>query len=39
MSTDLNPKAAEALKISERTAYRYWSFARARLHQELTESD
>ena len=32
-------QAAEALKISERTAYRYWSFARARLHQELTESD
>lgn len=32
-------QAAQALKISERTAYRYWSFARARLHQELTESD
>ena len=32
-------QAAEALKISPRTAYRYWSFARARLCQELTESD
>jgi RNA polymerase sigma factor (TIGR02999 family) len=32
-------QASEALKISTRTAYRYWSFARARLSQELTESD
>ena len=32
-------QAAEALKISSRTAYRYWAFARARLTQELTESD
>ena len=32
-------QAAKALKISERKAYRYWSFAKARLCQELTESD
>jgi RNA polymerase sigma factor (TIGR02999 family) len=32
-------QAAEALKISPRSAYRYWSFAKARLHQELTEND
>jgi len=32
-------QAGEALKISPRSAYRYWSFAKARLQQELTESD
>jgi len=30
-------QAAEVLKISPRTAYRYWAYAKARLHQELTE--
>ena len=29
-------QAAEILKVSQRTAYRYWAYARARLHQELT---
>ncbi|MHC4704999.1 MAG: sigma-70 family RNA polymerase sigma factor [Planctomycetota bacterium] len=32
-------QAAEILKISPRTAYRYWAYARARLHQELTRED
>ena len=30
-------QAADALKINRRTAYRYWAYARARLHQELTK--
>ena len=29
-------QAAEVLKVSPRTAYRYWAYARARMHQELT---
>ena len=29
-------QAADNLKINRRTAYRYWAYARARLHQELT---
>ena len=29
-------QAADTLKIDRRTAYRYWAYARARLHQELT---
>jgi RNA polymerase sigma factor (TIGR02999 family) len=29
-------QAAETLKINRRTAYRYWAYARARLHQELS---
>jgi RNA polymerase sigma factor (TIGR02999 family) len=29
-------QAANVLKVSRRTAYRYWAYARARLHQELT---
>jgi len=28
-------QAAETLEINRRTAYRYWAYARARLHQEL----
>jgi RNA polymerase sigma factor (TIGR02999 family) len=28
-------QAADTLKIDRRTAYRYWAYARARLHQEL----
>ena len=28
-------ESAQLLDISERTAYRYWAYARARLHQEL----
>ena len=28
-------QAAKVLKVSRRTAYRYWAYARARLHQEL----
>jgi RNA polymerase sigma factor (TIGR02999 family) len=32
-------QAAEALRISPRTAYRYWAYARARMHQELTKGD
>ena len=28
-------QAAETLKVTRRTAYRYWAYARARLHQEL----
>ena len=30
-------QAAEVLGISPRTAYRHWAYARARLHQELSE--
>ncbi|MHC4143863.1 MAG: sigma-70 family RNA polymerase sigma factor [Planctomycetota bacterium] len=30
-------QAADTLKINRRTAYRYWAYARARLHQELTD--
>jgi len=29
-------QAAKVLKVSRRTAYRYWAYARARLHQELS---
>lgn len=29
-------QAAKVIKVSRRTAYRYWAYARARLHQELT---
>jgi RNA polymerase sigma factor (TIGR02999 family) len=29
-------QVADTLKINRRTAYRYWAYARARLHQELT---
>ncbi len=29
-------QTAKVLKVSRRTAYRYWAYARARLHQELT---
>ena len=29
-------QAADMLKIDRRTAFRYWAYARARLHQELT---
>ena len=29
-------QAADTLKVTRRTAYRYWAYARARLHQELT---
>jgi len=32
-------EAAEALGISERSAYRYWTFARAWLHRELSRSN
>jgi len=32
-------QAAEVLKISPRTAFRHWAYARARLHQELTQGD
>jgi RNA polymerase sigma factor (TIGR02999 family) len=32
-------QAAEVLKVSPRTAYRYWAYARARMHQELTRED
>jgi len=32
-------QAAEVLQISPRTAYRYWAFARARIHQELVRDD
>jgi RNA polymerase sigma factor (TIGR02999 family) len=32
-------QAAEVLKVSTRTAYRYWAYARARMHQELTRED
>jgi RNA polymerase sigma factor (TIGR02999 family) len=28
-------QAADTLKVNRRTAYRYWAYARARLHQEL----
>jgi len=30
-------QCAQALGISERTAYRHWAYARARLHEELRE--
>jgi len=30
-------QAASTLKIDRRTAYRYWAYARARLHQELAD--
>ncbi|MEJ2705301.1 MAG: ECF-type sigma factor [Sedimentisphaerales bacterium] len=30
-------QAADTLKINRRTAYRYWAYARARLHQELAD--
>lgn len=32
-------QAAEVLKMSPRNAYRYWAYARARMHQELAEED
>jgi len=32
-------QAATVLKVSRRTAYRYWAYARARLHQELTTDE
>jgi RNA polymerase sigma factor (TIGR02999 family) len=32
-------QAAEVLKVSPRTAYRNWAYARARMHQELTRED
>jgi RNA polymerase sigma factor (TIGR02999 family) len=32
-------QAAEVMKLSTRTAYRYWAYARARMHQELTRED
>lgn len=32
-------QAAEILKVSPRNAYRYWAYARARMHQELAEED
>lgn len=32
-------QAAEILQISQRTAYRFWAYARARMHQELTNED
>ena len=32
-------QAAEVLKVSPRNAYRYWAYARARMHQELTEEN
>jgi RNA polymerase sigma factor (TIGR02999 family) len=31
-------QAAEVLQISARTAYRHWAYAKARLHEELTDS-
>ncbi|MCX5644287.1 MAG: ECF-type sigma factor [Phycisphaerae bacterium] len=31
-------QAAEVLQISTRTAYRHWAYAKARLHEELTDS-
>ena len=30
-------QAAETIKVNRRTAYRYWAYVRARLHQELTK--
>ncbi len=30
-------QAADALQISSRTAYRYWAYAKARMHEELTD--
>jgi RNA polymerase sigma factor (TIGR02999 family) len=32
-------QAAQVLKVSPRTAHRYWAYARARMHQELTRED
>ncbi|MHC4621350.1 MAG: sigma-70 family RNA polymerase sigma factor [Planctomycetota bacterium] len=32
-------QAAKVLKVSPPTAYRYWAYARARMHQELTRED
>jgi RNA polymerase sigma factor (TIGR02999 family) len=32
-------QAAEVLKVSPRTAYRYWAYARARMHQELSKEE
>jgi RNA polymerase sigma factor (TIGR02999 family) len=32
-------QAAQILKVSRRTAYRYWAYARARMHQELADED
>jgi RNA polymerase sigma factor (TIGR02999 family) len=32
-------QAAEMLKVSRRSAYRYWAYARARMHQELADED
>ncbi|MCL5278894.1 MAG: sigma-70 family RNA polymerase sigma factor [Planctomycetes bacterium] len=31
-------QAAELLQISARTAYRHWAYAKARLHEELTDN-
>jgi RNA polymerase sigma factor (TIGR02999 family) len=31
-------QAADVLQISARTAYRHWAYARARLHEELTDN-
>ena len=31
-------QAAEVLQISSRTAYRHWAYARARMHEELTDN-
>jgi DNA-directed RNA polymerase specialized sigma24 family protein len=30
-------QAADVLQISARTAYRHWAYAKARLHEELTD--
>jgi RNA polymerase sigma factor (TIGR02999 family) len=32
-------QAAEVINVSPRTAHRYWAYARARMHQELTRED
>jgi RNA polymerase sigma factor (TIGR02999 family) len=31
-------QAAEVLQISSRTAYRHWAYAKARIHEELTDN-
>ncbi len=31
-------EAAEVLQISSRTAYRHWAYAKARMHEELTDN-
>jgi RNA polymerase sigma factor (TIGR02999 family) len=31
-------QAAEVLQISSRTAYRHWAYAKARMHEELTDN-